>query len=129
LDIDQPIAWSLERVSELHGDPTAMVYQRLFKQNPAFETLFVLDRTEMIRGNMLAHIFAALLDMEGPRRYGLNFFRTERITHEGGLGVAPRDYANFLTIVFETVRELLGSEWTPDAETAWRKALDEIAAT
>ena len=112
----------------MHGDPTNAVYSRLFAQNPEFENLFAQDRTGTIRGNMLGHVFAALLDMEGPRNYGLNFFQAERVTHEGGLGVTPSEYASFLTIVFETVRELLGSEWTASAEAAWRKALDEIAA-
>ncbi len=115
-------------MSELHGDPTAAVYQRLFEQNPEFEKLFLLDQTGMTRANMLAHVFEALLDMEGPRRYGLNFLQAERVSHDGGLGVTPTEYARFLTIVFETVRELLGPEWTADAENAWCKVLDEIAA-
>jgi hemoglobin-like flavoprotein len=126
--LERPISWSLERLSELHGDPTNAVYQRLFQQHPEYEQLFVLDRSGATRGNMLAHVFAALMDMEGPRSYGLNFFRTERVTHEGGLGVTPAAYANFLAIVRDTVRDLLGSEWTAEAETAWRKALNEIAA-
>ena len=124
----RPISWSLERLSELHGDPTDEVYRRLFQQHPDYEQLFALDRSGAIRGNMLAHVFAALMDMEGPRSYGLNFFHTERVTHEGGLGVAPAAYADFLSIVRDTVRELLGPEWTSDADRAWRKALEEIAA-
>ncbi len=126
--VDNPISWSLERLSELHGDPTDVVYRRLFQRRPELEELFVLDRNGAIRGNMLAQVFAALMDLEGPRVYGLNFFRAERVNHEGGLGVTPTAYADFLTVVLDTVREALGPEWTPRIEASWRKALDEIAA-
>jgi hemoglobin-like flavoprotein len=121
------ITWSLERASELHGDSTDAVYQRLFEYSPALESLFVLDRTGVIRGAMLAHVFDALIDMDGPRAYGLQFFQNERITHEGGLGVNSTDYDAFLAIVRDTIRALLGPEWTPEVDAAWRHALDQIA--
>jgi hemoglobin-like flavoprotein len=123
------ITWSLERASELHGDPTNAIYERLFQQQPEFEALFVLDRTGVIRGSMLAHIFDALMDMEGPRAYGLQFFQAERVNHEGALSVTAADYAHFLAIVRDTIRDLLGGEWTPAVDAAWRNALDQIAAT
>jgi len=123
------ITWSLERASELYGDPANAIYERLFQQNPAFEDLFVLDSTGMIRGAMLAHVFDALMDMEGPRAYGLQFFHNERVNHESALGVTAADYANFLAIVRDTIRDVLGAEWTPPVDAAWRNVLDEIAAT
>ncbi|MFZ2031464.1 MAG: globin [Vitreimonas sp.] len=122
------ITWSLERASELHGDPTDAIYERLFVQRPDLEALFVLDRTGLIRGNMLAHVFDALIDMDGPRTYGLQFFRNERVTHEGGLGVSATDYDAFLVIVRDTVHDLLAAEWTAEIDAVWRNALDEIAA-
>jgi hemoglobin-like flavoprotein len=124
----RPLAWSLERVSETHGDPAAAIYARFFEQNPSLGPLFVLDHTGAIRGNMLAHVFNALMDMEGPREYGLQFFRAERVTHDGGLGVTPADYQSFLVVVRDTVRDMLGPEWTPAVEAAWREALAEIEA-
>jgi hemoglobin-like flavoprotein len=78
---------------------------------------------------MLAHVFDALMDMEGPRAYGLQFFRNERVNHESALGVTAADYANFLAIVRDTIRDVLGAEWTPPVDAAWRNVLDEIAAT
>lgn len=122
------ITWSLERASELRGDPTNAIYQRLFQQRPELEALFVLDRSGLIRGNMLAHIFEALIDIDGPRTYGLQFFRNERVTHEGGLGVSAADYDAFLAIVRDTIRDALANEWTPAIDAAWRSALNEIAA-
>jgi hypothetical protein len=111
----------------LHGDPADTIYERLFQQRPELKALFVLDRTGLIRGNMLAHVFDALIDMDGPRVYGLQFFRNERVTHEGGLGVSSADYDAFLAIVRDVVRDLLGPEWAAEADAAWRSVLDEIA--
>jgi len=76
---------------------------------------------------MLAHVFEALIDMDGPRSYGLQFFRNERVTHEGGLGVSSTDYDAFLAIVRDTLRDMLAAEWTPEVDAAWRSVLKEIA--
>lgn len=119
------IAWSLERLSALHGDPTDAVYARLFAQRPELEALFVLDREGAVRGNMLANVFEALLDMAGPRRYGLNAVLAERVNHEG-MGVPPQTFALFFETVRATVEELLGVEWTPEIESAWDDILSEI---
>ena len=120
------ITRSLERASELHGDLTNAIYERLFRRRPEFEALFVLDRSGVIRGSMLAHIFDALMDLEGPHAYGLQFFQAERVNRESALGVSAADYADFLVIVRDTVRDLLGAEWTPAVDAAWRNALDQI---
>ena len=121
------IVWSLERLSELHGDPTATIYARLFAQYPELEALFVLDRQGAVRGNMLANVFEALFDMAGPRRYGLNAILAERVNHEG-MGVAPEVFPIFFETVHATARDLLHAEWTPEIEAAWRGVLDEIYA-
>jgi hemoglobin-like flavoprotein len=121
------IAWSLERLSEVHGDPAAAVYARLFAQHPNLEALFVLDRQSAVRGNMLANVFEALLDMAGPHRYGLNAVLAERVNHEG-MGVTPDVFPIFFETVHATVRDLLGAEWAPEIESAWRSVLDEINA-
>ncbi|MBI3437604.1 MAG: globin [Proteobacteria bacterium] len=113
-------------MSELHGDPTDAVYAQLFQRRPDLEALFVLDRTGVIRGNMLAHVFEALMDMEAAQTYGLHFFQSERVTHESGLGVVSDDYDTFLALVRDTIRAMLGDEWTPDVDAAWRTALAEI---
>lgn len=121
------IAWSLERLGELRGDPTADVYARLFAQQPDLEALFLLDRTGAVRGNMLTNVFEALLDMAGPRRYGLGAIHAERVNHEG-MGVPAGSFAVFFDIVRDTTCEALGGEWTPEVDSAWRETLAEINA-
>lgn len=121
------LALSLERLAEVHGDPTAAVYERLFATHPELESFFVLDRKGLVRGSMLANVFESLLDISGDRRHGLNLILAERLTHDG-MGVSHAMFAQFFDVVFETVRDLLGDAWTPDMERAWRAALAEIHA-
>jgi hemoglobin-like flavoprotein len=47
------ITRSLELVAE-HGDPTSLVYARLFAAHPEMEKLFVRDTDGGVRGNMLS---------------------------------------------------------------------------
>ena len=121
------LALSLERLAEMHGDPTALVYERLFAEHPELEALFVLDKQGQVRGAMLANVFDALTDMSGERRHGLNLILAERLNHDD-MGVSHDLFARFFEIVFETVRDLLGDDWTPEIESAWRAALNEIHA-
>jgi hemoglobin-like flavoprotein len=121
------VALSLERLAEAHGDPTAAVYERLFAEHPELEALFVLDRQGQVRGAMLANVFDALMDISGERRHGLNLILAERLNHDD-MGVSHALFARFFEIVFETVRNLFGGEWTPEMESAWRTALNEINA-
>lgn len=122
-----PLAQSLERLAELDCDPTAVVYERLFARHPELEALFVLDRQGQVRGAMLANVFDALLDISGERRHGLNLILAERLNHDD-MGVPHAKFAVFFEIVLETVRDLMGGEWTAEMESAWRTAIDEINA-
>lgn len=121
------IEWSLERVSERRGDPTAEIYARLLRDRPDLDALFVLDRQGGVRGSMLSHVFEVLLDMAGPRRFAANFVRSEWATHEA-MGVSATDYVSFFHIVRDTVRDMLGEEWSADVDAAWRRVIGEIEA-
>jgi hemoglobin-like flavoprotein len=119
------IAWSLERVAEVHGDPTPDVYARLFAEHPELEPLFVMDREGTVRGNMLANVFAVVLDLAGPHAYGDHMVRAEMVNHEG-LGVPPAVFATFFGVVKDTLAALLGADWTPAIDAAWREVLTEL---
>jgi hemoglobin-like flavoprotein len=119
------IAWSLETVAERHGDPTPEVYEKLFAQSPEMEPLFIMDTQGSARGNMLANVFEVLLDLAGPRTYGANMVRAEIVNHEG-LGVPPAVFAAFFATVRDTIRELLGADWTPQVDEAWGEVLGEL---
>jgi len=112
------IAWSLEEVAERHGDPTAAVYDRLFAKSPEMAELFIGDKTGAARGEMLAVVFQTLLDFSGEGAFGANMVRAEIINHEG-LGVPPGVFTTFFATVMETLRGLLGDDWTPPVAAAW----------
>lgn len=121
------IAWSLERLAELHGDPTALVYADLAARYPDLERLFVLDRDGAVRGAMLTNVFEALLDIAGPRQYGLGQVLAECANHQA-MGVSPARFLSFFVMVRDVACSVLAEEWTPAVDAAWRDVLDEIEA-
>ena len=121
------ISESLERVAERHGDPAKAVYARLFSQQPEMEALFVGDKDGLSRGNMLANVFEVILDLAGPRSYGLNMVRAE-ITNHDQLGVPGAVFMSFFPVVVETLKELSGDDWTPEVAASWAGVLDDLAS-
>jgi hemoglobin-like flavoprotein len=116
---------SLELVAERCGDPTPLVYARLFAAFPETEALFVRDANGAVRGEMLSMAFQCLLDVDGP--YGANLIRAERVNHMG-LEVPPEAFVQFFPVVMQTCRQVLGQEWTPDIDAAWAERLAKLDA-
>ncbi len=116
---------SLELVAERVGDPTALVYSRVFAKHPAMKLLFILDTDDGAKGHMLAEFIECLLDLLGERSYATGLLQTEMINHEG-MGV-PRDvFQTFFEIVKDTFRDVLAEEWTSEIDTAWAGLATEI---
>ncbi len=120
-----PIADSLERAGEVGGDITALVYARLFRENPEMEALFVRDADGAVKGEMLMRVIEAILDFQGPRAFANTLIQCEVVTHEG-YGVPPEVFGVFFTTVATTVREVVGDEWTVATEAAWSRLLAEL---
>jgi len=116
---------SLELLAERCPDPTTAVYARLFAEQPAMQAHFWRDKDGAIRGEMLAQVFAAILDFIGERRYADHMIGTEMVTHEG-YDVPREMFAAFFRTVAETVREVLGADFTPAMEQAWRALLADL---
>ena len=122
--IQDKIERSLELVAE-RGDPAPSVYARLFADYPEMEALFVRDTTGAIRGNMLAEVITAVLDFAGANHYGANLMRAEIVNHEH-LGVPPAKFSAFFTKTRDVFAKILGDEWTPAIDAAWREILARI---
>ena len=120
-----PFAASLEALTARVGDPAPLVYARLFARHPETEVLFLMDKGGLVRGQMLATAFEALLD-GGDRLSGL--LEIERMNHVN-IGVPQEVFDGFLALLMETVREALGPDWTPAMEQAWRGRLAALGAT
>jgi hemoglobin-like flavoprotein len=122
------ISETLERVAERVNDPTSLVFQRLFSESPELEALFIRDRDGSVRGQMFQVTIESLLDFLGDRSYGANLVQIERVNHEG-LGVDPALFDRFYLTVMATFRDVLGTDWTPDMERVWTRAVRELTGS
>ena len=121
------ITESLDRVAERCADPTPLVYERLFSQNPDMRDLFVRDTDDSVKGQMLYQVIEVFLDFIGRRAYSANLIACEVVNHEN-LGVPPVVFATFFATVMETFREILADDWTPAYDQAWRALLSDLDA-
>jgi hemoglobin-like flavoprotein len=116
---------TLERVAERVGDPTPLVFQRLFTESPEVEDLFIRDPAGLVRGQMFQVTIESLLDFLGDRSYGANLIQIERVNHQG-LGVETDVFDKFYTTVMATFKEILGVDWTTDMENVWSRTVREL---
>jgi hemoglobin-like flavoprotein len=124
-DDNAVITETLERVAELVGDPTPVVFERLFAEIPEVEALFVRDKGGLVRGQMFQVTMESLLDFVGDRSYGANLIQIERINHQG-LGVEPEMFDRFYLTVMATFKDVLGADWTREMETVWTRVVGEL---
>lgn len=115
---------SLESAAARAGDLTPQVYDRLFARHPEMRAEFWRDSRGAIRGEMLARVFEALIDVAGPRNFAAQVIGTEITTHDA-YGIPREIFADFFTIVRDTVAAAAGPDWTPAMAAAW----DQVLAT
>jgi hemoglobin-like flavoprotein len=106
-------------------DLTPLVYERLFRQSPEMQPHFWRDTNGAIKGEMLARVIEAIFDFIGERKYANHLIQCEVVTH-AGYDVPPEVFATFFGTVAETLKALLGSEWTPEIDAAWRSLLGDL---
>lgn len=118
---------SLELVAERVGDPTALVYDRLFAGQPRMRDLFVGDHNGQARGHMLQMVLDTLTNMAEGEAWPANMIRAERVNHDQ-IGVPFDVFATFFAVVHETFRDAAGEAWTAEMEDAWTGVLASAAA-
>jgi hemoglobin-like flavoprotein len=116
---------SLELAAERCKDLTPLVYRRLFAEHAEMETLFLRDAKALVKGEMLARAFEAILDFIGPRRYAHHFIQCEVITHSG-YDVPPEVFRLFFGVVARTLNEVLSADWTGEVDAAWGRLLADL---
>jgi hemoglobin-like flavoprotein len=122
-----PIETSFELAAVRCADLTPLVYQRLFEQHPETRTMFRTQGSELVKGSMLALTIEAILDFAGERRGHFRLIACEVVSHDG-YGTARELFIAFFAVIRDTLRELLGDEWSPDIARAWDQLLVEIDA-
>jgi hemoglobin-like flavoprotein len=78
-----------------------------------------------VKGSMLALTIDALLDFAGDRRGNFRMIGCEVQSHDA-YGTPRELFVAFFDVIAQTLREILGNEWSPEIEGAWRKLLAEI---
>jgi hemoglobin-like flavoprotein len=116
---------TLNRVAGRTGDPTTLVFERLFADHPEAEALFVRDDSGLVRGQMFQVAIESLLDFLGDQAYGAALVQIERINHQG-LGVDPALFDSFYLTVMDVFRDLLGKDWTAEMEAVWTRVIGDV---
>jgi hemoglobin-like flavoprotein len=122
-----PIERSFEIAAEHCEDITPLVYRRLHSEYPETLTMFRTEGSESVKGSMLALTIDAILDFVGPRTGRFRMIECEISSHDA-YGT-PRDlFIAFFRIIACTLRDILGEDWSPEIDTAWRNLIGEVEA-
>ena len=112
-----PIEQSFELGALRRADLTPLVYQRLFDQHPETRTMFRTQGSELVMGSMLALTIEAILDFAGERSGHFRLIACEVASHDA-YGTPRELFIAFFGMIRDTLRELLGSEWSPSIARA-----------
>jgi len=126
-DSSNPIEQSFELAASRCADISPLVYQRLFNAHPETRAMFRSQGSELVMGSMLALTIEAILDFAGERRGPFRMIACEVASHDA-YGTPRELFIAFFGIVRDTLRDLLGDEWSPDVAHAWDQMLVEIDA-
>jgi hemoglobin-like flavoprotein len=122
---EHPILRSFELAAERCEDLTPLVYRLLFEKHPEAQTMFRSEGSAPVMGSMLALTIEAILDFAGERTGHFRLIECEVSSHDA-YGT-PRDlFISFFGVIADTLREIIGPDWTPEIDAAWRKLFDEI---
>jgi hemoglobin-like flavoprotein len=119
------IEHSFELAAGRCEDLTPLVYRRLFRTHPEAEAMFRSESSDLVKGSMLALAIDALLDFAGERSGHFRLIECEVISHDG-YGTPRKLFGEFFGVIADTLCELLGSDWSPEMDAAWRQLLAEI---
>jgi hemoglobin-like flavoprotein len=122
-----PIEQSFEIAAVRCADLTPLVYQRLLRERPETATMFRTQGSELVKGSMLALTIEAILDFAGERSGHFRLIACEVASHDA-YGTSRDLFIAFFAIIRDTLRDLLGDEWSPGIEGAWDQLLVEIDA-
>jgi hemoglobin-like flavoprotein len=121
------IQQSFEIAAERCEDLTPLVYRRLFREHPETQAMFRSEGSELVRGSMLALTIESMLDFAGDRTGRFRMISCEVQSHDA-YGTPRELFGTFFGVIAETVREVLGDDWSPEIDQAWGKLLGEIDA-
>jgi len=120
-----PIERSFELAADRCADLTPLVYRRLFEAHPETRTMFRTEGSELVKGSMLALTIDAILDLAGERSGHFRLITSEVSSHDA-YGTPRELFGAFFGIIAETLREVVGPDWSDEIDSAWRDLIGEI---
>jgi hemoglobin-like flavoprotein len=119
---------SFELASERCADLTPLVYQRLFRAHPEAQAMFRTEGSDLVKGSMLAMAVEAILDFAGERQGQFRMIACEVLSHDA-YGTPRELFFAFFGIIADTLRELLGGDWSHARSLPRSKARSPKAAS
>jgi hemoglobin-like flavoprotein len=120
-----PIQHSFELAADRCEDLTPLVYVRLFREHPEAGPMFRAQGSDLVKGSMLALTIDAMLDFAGERTGHFRLIACEVQSHDA-YGTPRELFGAFFGVIAQTVQEILGTDWSPEMDDAWRRLLAEI---
>jgi hemoglobin-like flavoprotein len=120
-----PIEHSFELAAARCEDLMPLVYRRLFSEHPEAEAMFRREGSDPVKGSMLALTIDAILDFAGERSGHFRLIECEVSSHDA-YGTPRELFFAFFGVIAQTLREVLGTDWSSEIEGAWQKLLAEI---
>ncbi|MGB8400698.1 globin [Bradyrhizobium sp.] len=124
-----PLPNLVERSFELAAarceDLTPLVYRQLFREHPEAEAMFRSEGSDLVKGSMLALTIEAIMDFAGDRTGHFRMIECEVSSHDA-YGTPRELFVAFFGVIAKTLREILGADWSPEIDSAWRNLLAEI---
>ena len=124
---ENPIERSFELAAERCEDLTPLVYRRLHATHPETQTMFRSEGSELVKGSMLEMTIEAILDFAGERSGKFRMIQCEVASHDA-YGTSRELFVSFFGVIRDTLRDVLGREWSHDIDMAWEELLADIAA-
>ena len=125
LTLSDPIQRSFELAAERCEDLTPLVYRRLFRDHPEAEAMFRSEGSDLVKGSMLALAIDAIMDFSGDRTGHFRMIECEAQSHDA-YGTPRKLFGEFFGVIRDTMRELLGPDWSAEIEGAWQSLLAEL---
>ncbi len=116
---------SFWRVIPIAPDTAAMFYTRLFEIDPSTRPLFAETDMQEQGRKLMETLGVVLIGLTRPETV-LGTARDLAVKHVG-YGVRAEHYASVGAALIWTLRQSLGTGFTPEVEAAWQAAYDLIA--
>src|SRR6202795_2249551 len=110
-----PIQHSFELAAGRCEDLTPLVYARLFREHPEAEAMFRREGGDLVKGSMLALAIEAMLDFAGERSGHFRMIVCEVSSHDA-YGRPRKLFGEFFGVIADTMRDLLGDDWSPEMD-------------